>query len=503
MANLSANQLLLGIDIGTQAVKALAVTPRGRIAHRASIERAPRHPHPGWVEMDTERDLWGAVLRVIHDLIDDGMAGESVQVIGVTGMVPCLTPINGDGKAVGPTILYSDNRALEELDWVNEKGGLKETAQAVVPKLVWLRNHRPTDFEQIRTVLSAHNYVVFRLSGERYVDYDTSSIFGGVFDKQKRDWAVEMCRSLDLDPALFPSAKPATALVGAVTAQAAAETGLPRGIPVMAGTGDTFATMLGCGVIDPGDGMVAFGTTGLLTLTQRPLVESASGPHFDDGSGTASVAWVANVLSAGRLVRWFVDVLGRKEAFGGGVVEGSPYAKLEVEAGRVPAGGEGLIVLPHWLGRRTPSPDPNLRGAMVGFTPSHTLGHIYRAILESFAYNQRQTFAAVRPQIQRLVATAGGARSRLWRQIVTDVLNMPMEYYPAASGALGIAFLAGHASGLIADFNAVKRDWLRDPEISSPDPVAVASYNGYFEVYCEVEAQLTAPFEHLARLATA
>jgi xylulokinase len=137
---------------------------------------------------------------------------------------------------------------------------------------------------------------------------------------------------------------------------------------------------------------------------------------------------------------------------------------------------------------------------MIGFTPSHTPAHIYRAILEAFAYNQRQSYDAVKPQVRRLVATAGGARSQLWRQIVTDILDTSLEYYPAASGALGIAFLAGYAAGLISNFREIKQGWLKDPQITSPDPDAVAAYDRYYDVYCDFEQHMTAPFAHLARV---
>jgi xylulokinase len=480
-------------------VKALAVDSLGQIIHRATAEKPPTHPQPGWVEADTERDLWGSVLRALRLLAEDGLDLRDIQVIGVTGMVPCLTALDAAGEPAGPTILYSDNRALEELDWVNRTAGLGLTAQAVVPKLIWLRAHQPEDFARIRTVFSAHNYVVYRLTGQRSIDYDTCSIMGGTFDDLAKDWRADVLERLDLDPGLFPDPQPATSMVGAVTSGAASQTGLPPGVPVMAGTGDTFATMLGCGVVDRGDGMVSFGTTGLLTLTQRPLVESISGPHFDDGRGTASVAWVANILSAGRLVRWYLDLFAPDASSTMGQDEAGLYAIAEAGASRLPPGADGLLVLPHWLGRRTPEPDPNLRGAIIGLTPSHTPFHIYRAILESFAYNQRQTFGPFRPQVRRLVATAGGSRSRLWRQIVADVLNFPLEYYPAASGALGIAFLAGYAAGLISDFDAVKRVWLSDPDITTPVASSVGAYDSFYDLYCEFERQMTVPFEHLAR----
>lgn len=495
------DKLLLGIDIGTQAVKALIVRPDGRIEAQASIERAPSHPHPGWVEMNAEQDLWGAVLRVIQKLFAAaGPSAKSVRVVGVTGLVPCLCPIDEAGKAIGSTILYSDNRALEELDWVNRKANLILTAQAVIPKLVWIRSHEPERYDHIRTVFSAHNYVVYRLTGERCIDYDTASILGGIFDSPKKTWATEVCQRLDLPVALFPTPRPATALVGRITAQAALQTGLPQEVPVIAGTGDTFPTMIGCGVVDPGDGMVAFGTTGLMTLTRKPLVDSAGGPHFDDGTGSASVAWVANVLSAGRLVRWYCDVFGRTDIAPANRPEESLHSLLDAGAARIPPGAEGLLVLPHWLGQRTPTPNAQMRGAMIGFTPNHTPAHIYRAILEAFAYNQRQTYTAVRSQVHRLVATAGGARSQLWRQIVTDTLDTSLEYYAAASGALGIAFLAGYAAGLIPNFGDIQQVWLKDPQITSPDPAAVAAYDRYYEVYCDFEQHMIAPFAHLAQV---
>jgi xylulokinase len=306
---------------------------------------------------------------------------------------------------------------------------------------------------------------------------------------------------LGLPLALFPPPRPATDLAGRITAQAALQTGLPQGAPVIAGSGDTFPTIIGCGVIDPGDAMVSFGTTGLLTLTQKPLVNSAQGPHFDDGSGDQSVAWVANVLSAGQLVRWYCEQFAQAEAAVATRSGGSLHALLDAEAGRIPPGAEGLIVLPHWLGRRTPTPDALIRGAVIGLTPNHSPAHIYRAILEAFAYNLRQTYEAARPSVLRLVATAGGARSQLWRQIVTDVLNTPLAYYPASSGSLGIAFLAGYAAGLIAYFGDIKHSWLRDPQVTRPDETAARTYDQYFKLYCEFEQQMTSPFAHLAQVA--
>jgi xylulokinase len=498
---LRSEKLLLGIDIGTHAVKGLVAGLDGSIVAQAIVERQPNHPHPGWVEMDPQRDLWGVVLQVIRMLFEQAAeSARAVEVVGVSGLVPCLCPIDEDGEPVRPMILYSDNRAIDELAWVNRTAGLSLTAEAVIPKLVWMHNHEPEIYSRIHTVFSAHNYIVYRLTGERTIDFDTAGIMGGIFCRSNKSWSEEVLRKLDIPQRLFPTPRPATAQAGKITPQAARQTGLPSGTPVIVGTGDTFPTMIGCGVVHPGDAMVSFGTTGLLTLTQKPLVHSVEGPHFDDGSGSASVTWVANVLSAGQLVRWYCEQFGRAENVPFNGSQNELYALLEARASEIPPGAEGLIALPHWLGRRTPVPDPYLRGAIIGFTPSHTSIHIYRAILEAFAYNQRQTYDLVRSQVHRMVATAGGAQSRLWRQIVTDVLDTSMEYYPTSSGSLGIAFLAGYAAGWIDHFEDIQKVWLKDPLITRPEPASVKIYDRFFEVYCEFEQQMMAPFTHLAHI---
>lgn len=491
--------LLLGLDIGTQAVKGVLVRPEGTVVARASLERGPQHPRPGWVEMDAARDWWGYAVQAVHALLAAVPGPAPVAAVGVSALVPCLCPLDEAGAPLRPAILYSDNRALAELAWANARLATPLTAQAVTPKLRWLQQHEPETMARTRTILSAHNYVVYRLTGELSMDYDTASILGGIFDPTTRQWDTAACQALELPLTCWPPLYPATAIVGRVTAEAARATGLPAGTPVIAGTGDTFPTIVGCGAVEPGDAMIAFGTTGLLTVTRRPLVESAAGPHFDDAAGGAAVTWGANVLSAGRLVRWFVETFAQAECTVAARTGSDPFTLLEAGASRIPPGAEGLFALPHWLGRRTPTPDPHLRGALLGLTPSHNLSHIYRAVLESFAYNLRQGFDPLRPAVRRLVATSGGARSPLWRQIVADTLDAPLEYHPQSGGPLGSAFLAGYASGLIDDFMAIKQRWLCQAETTLPDPAAVACYRQLFPLYETFDQALAEPFARLAR----
>jgi xylulokinase len=462
--------------------------------------------------MDPEVDWWGAALEVIRRLVRKlGSRSSDILGVGICGMVPCMCLLDEDGSPLRPAILYSDNRALAELDWVNRRTGLELTAQAVTPKLLWVQAHEPEIFARTRLVLSAHHFVVRRLTGRAWMDYDTASILGGIFRPQSKVYDKAVLKLLGLPESIWPDLLPAVNSAGEITPWAAAQTGLLEGTTVLVGSGDTFPTIIGCGAVDPGDAMIALGTTGLLTVTERPLLDSVMGPHFDDGSGQAAVTWAAMLLSAGELAGWYTRQFEAFEGIPGGLganpiefavkqdaVPGGVdwFALLEKLAERVPAGAEGLLALPHWLGRRTPLPNAGLRGALIGLTPSHTSGHIYRALMEAVAFNMRQGFDPLRAGVKRVVATGGGSVSPLWRQILADVLETEIEHYPSASGALGMAFLAAWAGGSLHEFDTVKQKWLGDGQISRPDPGEAAAYRSSYAAYQHFEQALEQAYDH-------
>jgi xylulokinase len=334
---------------------------------------------------------------------------------------------------------------------------------------------------------------------------------GGVFDAARHAWDTARCAQLGLDGRLLAPPRPATGIAGSVTEQASRATGLVPGTPVIVGTGDTFASLLGCGAVDEGDAAIILGTTGLLTLTPHPLEHVAAGPHFEGAAlDDLGVKWVANVLASGRVQTWFRAQLAPAIESLRSTVQPEPhcskaeagasdpyYALLDQLAGQVPPGSQRLIALPHWLGRRTPTPDPNARGVLFGLTPDHTPAHIYRALLESVGYAFRQGFDEVRARVRRVAITAGAAASALARQIIADVLETPLEYHPQSSGAVGIAFLAGYATGNISDLRAIKTAWLVDPIIVQPRPEAVEIYRQLYPVYCHLDRTLGPAFAML------
>jgi xylulokinase len=493
----------LGLDIGTLGVKGVIVSVDGEIVARARLDHGVSHPQPGWAEQDAEARWWGDGASVIRELLaTPGVDPDRIAAIGVCGLTPCLCLVDADGRPLRPAILYSDNRALTQLAHVQAILGLPLTAQAVTPKWAWLAEHEPEVARRTRWVLSSHNTVVHRLTGIASMDYDTASIVGGVFDARRKTWNSAACAALGLDVALLPPLRAATDVVGGVTLAAAQTTGLRPGTPVIAGTGDTFPTIVGCGAVAPGDAMISFGTTGLLTLTTRPLETAAAGPHFEAEAEGGAVAWAANVLACGRLLAWYREAFGAA-LVGAGLAPASAassapdFAYLDRCAATIPAGSEGLVALPHLMGRRTPTPDPHARGVLFGLTPAHTAAHVYRALLESFGYAVRQGFDPIRPRVRRVIATAGGAASPLWRRIVADILDTPIEYHPRASGALGIAFLAAYASGLVGSFESICNDWLADPELTVPDAATRQCYDDLHRLYCHLDGSLSSAFAML------
>ncbi len=501
---------LLGLDVGTLGVKGVVVTAAGQVLATARRDHGVSHPAPGWAEQGADDQWWGDGQGVIRDLLAaPGVDPAAIAAIGVSGLVPCLCLVDAAGHPLRPAILYSDNRALAQLAVINTTLGLALTAQAITPKWRWLAEHEPDLLHAAQSILSSHNYVVYRLTGVHSIDYDTASTIGGVFAVGQKAWDAQACAAMGLDARLLPALHAVTDVIGGVTDIAAEATGLRAGTPVIAGTGDTFPTLVGCGAVDAGAAMISLGTTGLLTLTTHRLETAAVGPHFvaaseDDARSTeeaGAVLWAANVLACGQVLAWFREELGPGVRLPSGPSSASlpDFPTLDRAAAAIPPGSRGLIALPHLMGRRTPTPDPLARGAFVGLTPSHTAADLYRSLLESTGYALRRGFDPIRPRVRRVIATAGGAASPLWRQILADILETSIEYHPAASGALGIAFLAGYATGHIAGFESIRDAWLAQPAVTVPDPTTYGVYRSHYQAYCCLDETLGAVYAMLDR----
>ena len=457
---------LVGLDVGTTGVKALALSPEGDVLARVEESYELSTPHPGWAEQDPE-DWWRAAERALAAL------GGQPAAIGLSGQMHGLVVLDDRDRVLRPAILWNDQRTEAECVEIEERVGLARLIQLTgnraltgftAPKLLWLRRHEPTTYAQVAHVLLPKDYVRLRLTGEHAIDVaDASGTL--LFDVARRRWSQEMLEALQLDPAWLPRALESPEVSGETVA----------GIPVAAGAGDQAAAALGVGVDRPGPVSVVLGTSGVVfaalpAFAAEPQARVHAFCHAVPGGWHA----MGVMLSAGGSLRWLRDVLGPR----GG------YDELTAAAEEWPAGTEGLTFLPYLSGERTPHADPHARAAYAGLTLRHHRGALVRAVLEGVAYGLRDSLELLRelgvdPRDGRV--SGGGARSDLWLRILASVLRLPIRRTAADEGsAFGAALLGGVAAGVFRDVHEAVATCVRLLEPVDPDPQWVDAYeHGY------------------------
>jgi xylulokinase len=457
---------LVGLDVGTTGVKALALSPEGDVLARAEESYGLSTPHPGWAEQDPE-DWWRAAERALSAL-----GGETTS-IGLSGQMHGLVVLDDRDRVLRPAILWNDQRTEAECVEIEERVGLARLIQLTgnraltgftAPKLLWLRRHEPTTYAQVAHVLLPKDYVRLRLTGKHAIDVaDASGTL--LFDVARRRWSQEMVEALELDPAWLPRALESPEVSGETVA----------GIPVAAGAGDQAAAALGVGVDRPGPVSVVLGTSGVVfaalpAFAADPQARVHAFCHAVPGGWHA----MGVMLSAAGSLRWLRDVLGPR----GG------YDELTAAAEEWPAGTEGVTFLPYLSGERTPHADPHARAAFAGLTLRHDRGALVRAVLEGVAYGLRDSLELLRelgvdPRDGRV--SGGGARSELWLRILASVLRLPIRRTTADEGsAYGAALLGGVAAGVFREVHEAVTTCVRLLDPVDPDPQWVDAYeHGY------------------------
>jgi xylulokinase len=489
------SDLLLGIDIGTSGSKGVLATPGGEVVATAERPHTLSLPRPGWAEHDAEAVWWADVRALCADLLGRG-AGRVVAA-GFSGIGPCLLAADGAGTPLRPAILYGiDTRATQEIAELTARLGREHilarcgsplTTQAIGPKLLWLRRHEPEVWARTRRFLMASSFAVHRLTGEYVLDHHSASQSDPLYDLDRNawieSWAEEIAPGLPLPRLAWPAE-----VVGRVTPGAAAETGIPAGTPVVAGTVDAWAEAASVGVRRPGDMMVMYGTTMFFVeVVERLRPHAMFWGTVGLFPGTQTLA--AGMATSGALTSWFRELVG-----------GQPYESLLAEAGAVRAGSDGLVVLPYFAGERTPLFDPQARGVICGLTLRHGRGHLYRSLLEATAYGVRhnlELMAEIGGGGKRLVAVGGGTRGGLWSQIVSDVTGRPQDVPTVATGAaFGDAYLAGVGAGLVAP----DAPWNPITSRVTPDAGTAGAYDALYRVYRDLYPATREQAHALARL---
>jgi xylulokinase len=450
---------LVGIDVGTTGVKAIAIDPRGEVIARADHEYPLVSPRPGWFEQDPED--WAHASQ-------EALAALGVQpaAMGLSGQMHGLVALDAADRVLRPAILWNDQRTAAECAEIEQRLGLdrlialtgnRALTGFTAPKLLWMRRHEPDVYARIAHVLLPKDYVRLRLTGERAIDVaDASGTL--LFDVGARRWSDEVLDALEVPAEWLPPAYESPEVPGAP------------------GAGDQAAAALGVGVDRPGPLSVVLGTSGVV-FAALPAFAADRKARVHVFCHAVPGAWHAMgvMLSAAGSFRWLRDVVG------------GTYDELTAEAEGWPPGADGLAFLPYLAGERTPHADPGARGAFAGLHARHDRGALARAVLEGVAYGLRDSLELLRelgvePESGRV--SGGGARSCLWLRIVASVLRLPLESTAVEEGsAYGAALLAGVAGGVFTDVHEAVARCVRVHETIDPDRDWSEAYDRGYERY--------------------
>src|SRR5712692_2067083 len=492
------SRYVLGIDVGTTALKAIALERTQGMVAQAELSHELLSPHPGWAEEDPER-WWITTLEAIRRLLSV-IPAEAVEAIGVSGMVPAMVILDASGMPLRPSIQQNDARAITEVEELRAAVDLGEflsitggtpNQQNIDTKWRWLQRHEPQVIERAAHLCGSYDFIVYRLTGHYSLEENWAAE-SGLYDVSQHRWHLPYLEHAGIEPALLPPVHQPVEIVARVSEAVASLTGLVAGTPVVAGSADHVAAALASGLTQSGDILLKFGGAGdILYCDTRPDPD----PHFYfDYHDIPGLTLINGCMaSSGSLVKWFSNTLAN----------GMSPQDLDFEAQAIEPGAGGIIALPYFLGEKTPIFDPAARGVFAGLMLHHTRAHLYRAILESVCYGFEHHLTllqeAGRP-IRRVVAADGGSRSKLWMQIAADVVDQQVQVVAGeAASALGSAYVAAMGIGMFAEWQDITRFISQGP-IYSPQKANVERYRTGFELYRDLYKRLQTFLPELGRL---
>jgi len=508
---------LLGIDLGTTGVKAaLFGADDGRVIASAFVDYPLYHPQPGWAEQNPE-DWWHATLEAIRACLEggarNGVLPRDVRGAGLSGQMHGVILLDEAYKVLRPCIIWADQRSEPQCRWLTERVGAAQLIDYVsnpalpgfsAPKALWVRDNEAHIFAQARLLLLPKDYIRFRLTGVAAMEISDAA-GTCLLDVKHGVWSREVLDAIGFDPSLLPPVVPADAVVGSITDEVARLTGLTAGTPVAGGGADNACGAVGNGVVRPGLALVSIGTSGVvLAHTSTPQVDrSGPVPRVHTFNHAVPHAWylMGVTQGAGLSLRWVRDNIGLPERAMERWAGVDAYATLSREAEHVPAGSDGLLFLPYLQGERTPHLDAYARGGWMGLTASHNRRHLVRSVLEGVAFSLKDCFAIIQEQgltLEQVRATGGGAKSHLWRQIISDVLGVELVTTNAGEGpAFGAALLAGVASGAYSSVQQACDATVRVVERTLPQqgtaPIYAHMYQQYRALYPALKPILSHP----------
>ena len=490
-------EYLLGFDAGTYESKGTLCDIRGNVIATAFSPHLLKTPAPGYAEHDPIGDWWEDFKKIVRELLDrSGVKAAEIAGIGISTVMAGIVPVTADCEPLRPAILYGiDSRSTKQTadliaeigaETMMEQNGVMTDLESYGPKIRWIHDNEPEIYSKAAHFTIASGFLTAKLTGNYFVDRYSATSAQPMFDVRNQRWNEKLtpyvCRVDQL-----PQIGKTTDVMGTVTREAALETGLAEGTPVIVGMTDAGAEAVSVGVTDPGDMMLMYGSTMfIITLTEN--WRNDAGMWAGAYTTPDVYALLGGMATTGSLTRWIRDQFARdlleKEEAGGE----NAYAALFREAEGIAPGSDGLIILPYFLGERMPLNDPGAKGVMFGLTLRHTRGHIVKAAFEGIGYGLDQNLDILRNKNvcpSRVTAVGGGTKSPVWLQTVSDVCGIRQAVPEITIGAsYGDAMLAG--IGIRAMTTADIKKAVKIKYVVEPDPEKHEKYARIKPLFAEL-----------------
>ncbi|MBN2290992.1 MAG: FGGY-family carbohydrate kinase [Pirellulales bacterium] len=503
------NQYLLGIDVGTTNVKAALFDSEGRTVAENTCEHATLHPRPGWAEQDSVT-WWDGTVKVLGPILSSGIDASEIKGVGISCQAPALVPLDDSGVPLRNALIWMDTRSAPQCERIRSTLG-EERVQAItgnridpsylLSKTIWLKENEPELFARTRRILTANGYIVYHLTGRHSCDISHASL-SQLYDVKQHAWSQTLCDTFGIPLELFPQVFETSDVVGTITREAAAATGLPEGVPVVAGIVDANAAGLSAGVVGSGDGVIVMGTSSVLLMGSDKWIDCGNLAEIYHATPGSSVVFAA-MSTTGASLKWFRDQFGQVEQSIAEERGQNVYDILTAAAAEVEPGVGNLIFLPYMNGERAPIWDSSAQGTLFGLSLKTTRAQVIRAILVGVAFGLYQNVREAQNiglGLSRLMAVGGG-NSEHWFRIIASVLGIPICLPGNNSGAtFGAAVLAGVGTGVFKGVREIVDQAVTVAKTIEPEPAWHAHYQELFEIYCNLYHHLKDDMHNLAAL---
>lgn len=471
----------IGVDLGTSAVKLIMMEKDGTIVSSVSKEYPLYFPNPGWSEQKPE-DWKAAVLEGLKELVKDF---DATKVAGISfgGQMHGLVVLDENDNVIRPAILWNDGRTQKETDYLNNVIGKDvlsaETANIAfagftAPKILWMKANEPENFAKIKKIMLPKDYIAYVLSGVFSTDYsDASGML--LLDVKNKKWSKKMCEICGVDESMLPKLYESYEVTGTVKPEIAKEIGFTDNVKVCAGAGDNAAAAVGTGVVGDGGCNISLGTSGTVFISSAKFgVDENNALHsFDHADGNFHL--MGCMLSAASCNKWWMDE----------IIKTKDYAAEQT--GITKLGENHVFFLPYLMGERSPHNNPNARGTFIGLTMDSTREDMTQAVLEGVAFGLRDSIEVARSLGIPLTKTricGGGAKSPLWRKMITNIMNMEVERITSEEGpGLGGAMLAAVGCGEYASVEEAAKAIVKVLDVEKPDPELVKKYEEKYQQF--------------------